>query len=63
MLAGKQGYSLILSANFEGNNVKILEVSTIYKGKPYFVTYNAEEGLYQQYLLLIQKNDRFFQIH
>jgi hypothetical protein len=55
MLAGNQGYSIILSADFDGNNREILEVGTIYKGKPYFIAYNAQEDLYQQYLPIIEK--------
>lgn len=54
-LAGKQGYSLTITADFDGEATKILDVGTIHNGKPYFITYNAEEGLYDKYLPIAQK--------
>jgi eukaryotic-like serine/threonine-protein kinase len=55
MLAGKQAYSLIFTAESEGDSYKVLETGAIHNGKPYFLRYDAEEGLYEKYLPTAQK--------
>jgi hypothetical protein len=59
-VAGQQDYRLIITAEVEGDDHKLLEIGTIYKGKPYFITYSAKEDLYEKYLPAALKIIRSF---